>query len=167
MIATANLISVVGATDTEERERVYSFDNYYISTQLSGYTIESIVANTRLACAIACSINEDCVSFNYCEGKLCELNEATINDNFITAGMQPNHECSYYGLPDRCESPDTSLEICSNCSSKFDRYSWSNWSISTFLSLDQITEHDFIIDQRRKCLDGSGSLVSDVYCQGS
>ena len=48
MIATANLISVVGATDTEERERVYSFDNYYISTQLSGYTIESIVANTRL-----------------------------------------------------------------------------------------------------------------------
>ena len=48
MIATANLIFVVGATDTEERERVYSFDNYYLSTQLSGYTIESIVANTRL-----------------------------------------------------------------------------------------------------------------------
>ena len=64
----------------------------------------------RLECAILCRSEVRCQSYNYCEDRLCELNNVTISD--VTADhVTNNSQCEYRGTPNDCEKVDPSLEV--------------------------------------------------------
>ena len=65
----------------------------------------------RLSCALACSIHEACVSYNYCERGHCQLNSVAINDNFALSGTEVNARCFYSGMYDSCHRKNPSLEV--------------------------------------------------------
>ena len=60
------------------------------------------IIHCRLACATRCSLTIGCVSYNYCGGRICHLNSATINDNFAISGITQKGECLYVGVQDGC-----------------------------------------------------------------
>ena len=65
----------------------------------------------RLACAITCSKNGKCVSFNYCDRGMCHLKAMTINDDFVLSVVKRNEECVYAGRRDSCVRSDPSYEV--------------------------------------------------------
>ncbi|XP_075239655.1 uncharacterized protein LOC142335169 isoform X2 [Convolutriloba macropyga] len=115
------------------------------------------------SCSAACSVNNACVSFNYCEDELCHLNTATINDNFATLKVQTNSKCVYSGLLDKCTGNDPSVEECAYCDTIYDKHHWSGW---TFHSLHNESYNMLRMDFRRSCLESNAVVVSNAYCQG-
>ncbi|XP_075239284.1 uncharacterized protein LOC142334841 [Convolutriloba macropyga] len=117
----------------------------------------------RLACAITCSKNGKCVSFNYCDRGMCHLNAMTINDDFVLSVVKRNEECVYAGRRDSCVRSDPSYEICSGCFKRSDSYHWSPLAMTAF---EQENVDWFTVGSNRSCLDIEGNVTSNANCPG-
>ena len=81
---------VIHSTAYEDKRDEMRLPNSVLSTSK---------AATAAKCGLACNKNEDCRSFNFCDGKVCELNR---EDVFSTADgvdiLQQNKTCKYFGM---------------------------------------------------------------------
>ena len=109
----------------------------------------SINTQSQIACAFACNFDPTCVSFNYCDNHLCELNDVEI---YSTEDMEdflvdkPN--CRYVGM-EKLEVPvcemngETDISIISK-----KLVTWGEW--------EEKWEHENETDFRQDLLSPVG-----------
>ncbi|XP_075240271.1 uncharacterized protein LOC142335827 [Convolutriloba macropyga] len=153
------------ASFVQTRSRVVVFDDFISGVQLSGHTITASRVHGRLECAILCRSEVRCQSYNYCEERLCELNNVTISD--VTADhVTNNSQCEYRGTPNDCEKVDPSLERCSGCVKTMADFQWTRWNGT--VTVVETSPIEWTIAKERVCrnVTQNQQILPNSYCKG-
>ena len=148
----------------QHRVRSVLFDDVRLNQQLLGFKISSHVTEGKIRCAMLCRRELYCNSFNFCHGKLCELNSAASGD-VDEASWQFSEGCVYSGTPDDCVQIDPKREHCfqESCTNPSDQFHWS-WGV-TF----ETTEGNPLLWDKilvGNCVDGGKNQIMNSNCKG-
>ncbi|XP_071804872.1 uncharacterized protein [Asterias amurensis] len=83
-------------------------------------------ASSDVVCAVHCLQDESCKSFNYCNGKVCQLKAA---NNTVTkaSAIQLTDGCRHYG-DEELQTEETTIEGTSLCAQNTHRFK-GNWEL--------------------------------------
>ncbi|XP_075241882.1 uncharacterized protein LOC142336826 [Convolutriloba macropyga] len=90
----ATLIS--SEKETPLATRGTQFNEPRPNTRLDGFQIESFQTPSRMTCGVMCTQNPFCISYNYCSGKVCQLNSEDVHTQMKSAMIDAR--CIYKGM---------------------------------------------------------------------
>ena len=145
--------------------RAKLFSDNRLKQKLNGYNISFHLTRSRKHCGMLCHITAKCHSYNFCQGRLCELNYAAARDANDDS-WESREWCEYSGSPDSCMQKNPRNEICRRigCTVDSDEYRWSNW-MTTFEITNQ-TQFLWNQSRVRDCVDRTNEKVLKSNCNG-
>ena len=143
-----------------------TFNEVIGNHKLTGYNLSTHVTPERKRCAILCRGNPECYSFNFCGGRICELNSAAKGDDVSNSSWGFSEWCEYSGTPDDCLRRDPRYEICNreNCTLPSHRFHWDEWELTY-----EVSEENELLWRKvfvRNCLDSDNNVVLRSRCKG-
>ena len=141
------------------------FNDVRSQTEVKGYNISSQLARDSKQCANLCHETYKCQSFNFCGGRVCQLNYAAAGD-VDESSWEHNEWCEYSGTPDDCVEVDPGNETCSRdgCLVPSHEFHWGNW----YPAYEVSDENNLLWNKImvRDCLDGNNNEVMRSNCKG-
>ena len=68
------------------------------NVRLNGSVIKEVMVSSRLECGSHCGIADDCVSYNLCAGRICQLNSKLWTDSTSNDTQLYDPQCVYSGM---------------------------------------------------------------------
>ena len=148
------------------RAGINLFNDVRVNQKLTGYNFSNFMTHGKKKCAIECRRDYRCHSFNFCGGRLCELNSESQGDHDVNISSWESSEwCDYSGTPDDCLTPDPRYEFCSReaCTVSSDLFHWSDWEFVYENGENSLLWHKVFV---RNCSDNNNDTVRRSNCIG-
>ena len=80
-------------------ERSYVYEDTASEMRLTGNVLQTFHLPSKTICALKCSIEPYCFSFNFCGFQICELNSEDVYSTITSSNLlSTDPDCVYFGL---------------------------------------------------------------------